>query len=64
MKKLISLLLAAAMCSSIALSGCGSSNDVQTTQSEEITEETTDTAETSETDEKKVFVYPADTAIV
>ena len=40
MKKLISLLLAAAMCSSIALSGCGSSNDIQTAQSE--TEQSTE----------------------
>ena len=64
MKKLISLLLAAAMCSSIALSGCGSSNDIQTAQSEteQSTEEETteDVSKDSETSEKKVFVYPAD----
>ena len=64
MKKLISLLLAAAMCSSIALSGCGSSNDIQTAQSEteQSTEEETteDVSKDSEISEKKVFVYPAD----
>ena len=55
MKKLISLLLAAAMCSSIALSGCGSSNDIQTAQSEteqsteeETTEDVSKDSETSE----------------
>ena len=67
MKKLISLLLAAAMCSSIALSGCGSSNDIQTAQSEteQSTEEETieDVSKDSETSEKKVFVYPADTDV-
>ena len=67
MKKLISLLLAAAMCSSIALSGCGSSNDIQTAQSEteQSTEEETteDVSKDSETSAKKVFVYPADTDV-
>lgn len=50
MKKLISLLLAAAMCSSIALSGCGSQNN-------SVQEDTN--AQVQETSvNEKVFVYP------
>ena len=59
MKKLISLLLTAAMLASFALTGCGSgSTETTTAEGGQTTEETTQ--EETSSDDKKVFVYPAD----
>lgn len=59
MKKLISLLLTAAMLASFTLTGCGSgSTETTTAEGGQTTEETTQ--EETSSDDKKVFVYPAD----